>query len=415
MRGRDCHFRHVPQVPVAEAQSYTPSTVPTATHIVDDLPPLPTLIPAVPLTPGRSRFQFTPLPPLPVFSLSTSARDFEAELPPLLTFPPVHTLRNLTPLPPLPVIVPMRQQATSPKVQRVGRRARRGDDDDDDDGPPPMEWLPGQTASDEEDGDDGEEDEDEDDMDEDEDDEDDEGDDDDEYSRRGYGSGGESEDSLTANFGGVEHGPPLGECSAREPRYAGSQALVLKNSREWNVQRLRPGVKSLRFVEGFLWFETRHIRDIANADASFARGLEALIVEHGWWQISDADVALLAAACPNLVHLVIDGCHQLTDAAMLSICNSCANIRFLSMSGRGGTRIKGPAFAHLAQHPEVAQHLGKIHFLDHSSSRKMERAMKSLTLARPGLAIVTGDTEDDDGAPFTVWRNGKQVLQFELY
>lgn len=285
--------------------------------ILDDLPPLPTLLPPVPVTTGGGRVEFMPLPPLPVFSLSTSARDFDAELPPLLNFPPVRTTGGVAELPPLPVIIPMRQRGTSPKVMRVGRRARRDDDDDDDDGPPPMERLPGQTTSDEEDGENAEEDED--DMGQDEDDED---DDDDEYYRRRYGSGGESEDSLTANFGGIEHGQPVGECSAREPRYAGSQALVLKNSREWNVKRLRPGVKSLRFTEDFIWFETcvlGHRRDIASADASFARGLQVLIVEHGWWQINDADIALLAAACPNLVHLVIDGCHQLSDAAMLSM------------------------------------------------------------------------------------------------
>ncbi|EJD50982.1 hypothetical protein AURDEDRAFT_121428 [Auricularia subglabra TFB-10046 SS5] len=91
------------------------------------------------------------------------------------------------------------------------------------------------------------------------------------------------------------------------------------------------------------------------------------------------------------------------------------NIRFLSMSGRGGTQVKGSAFTHLAEHPEVAPRLGKIHFLDHTSGRKLERAMKGLTRARPGFAIVTGETEDESGAPFTVWRDGKQVYQFELY
>ncbi|EJD50984.1 hypothetical protein AURDEDRAFT_160125 [Auricularia subglabra TFB-10046 SS5] len=325
MRGRDCRFKHIPNVD-AEALSTTLSTVPTTSRILDDLPPLPEL-PSLPST-SRPRFQFTPLPPLPVISLPSTARRLDVDLPPLPTFPPVRRIQDWTPLPPLPIINTVRSQVTSAKPRRVRRRARRTDSDDDDDRPPPMEWRPGQTESDDEDQGSGEDDEEDEDEDEEMDDEDDDDSDDEENEgggdRRNYGSGGESDESLMANFGGIAYGPPVGETSAREPRYSGSQALVLRNdtNREWNPKRLRPGIKSLRFTEDFIWFETRHIRDIANADAAFGHGLEVIIVKHGWWQIVDADIALLAAACPNLVHLTIDGCRQLSDAAM-RISSAC--------------------------------------------------------------------------------------------
>ncbi|KZW01621.1 hypothetical protein EXIGLDRAFT_46296 [Exidia glandulosa HHB12029] len=216
------------------------------------------------------------------------------------------------------------------------------------------------------------------------------------------------------DFGGVRTGPMLGEYRASGPKYMPHETLVLKSRDEWNRNLLRrPGIRSITFSDSFICL---HIAAIAATSYQFGRGLETFEVLGVGWQLRDFDVDLLVTACPNLKHITLDGCHNLTDASMFSIINRCHDLRFLSLGGRGGGRLRGAAFEHLAAHRNIVPRLAKIHFLDHTFHRdRMERAIKALSKARPFLPIVTGDSDEKEPMPFSVWRAGKMTMQFDLY
>src|SRR5438045_6618923 len=50
-------------------------------------------------------------------------------------------------------------------------------------------------------------------------------------------------------------------------------------------------------------------------------------------RLSDAGVERFAAACPNLVHMSLDGATCLSGVSFLAIIRNCTDLRYLQLSG----------------------------------------------------------------------------------
>src|SRR5436305_13975379 len=62
-------------------------------------------------------------------------------------------------------------------------------------------------------------------------------------------------------------------------------------------------------------------------------------------QISDVAIVRLAAACPNLIHVSLDGSKYLTDASLIAFFTNYPNLRYVAITGNDKVcgHIKGTA------------------------------------------------------------------------
>jgi hypothetical protein len=133
--------------------------------------------------------------------------------------------------------------------------------------------------------------------------------------------------------------------------------------------------------------------------------------------ISHAVVTRFAEACPNIVHISLDGATNLTDESLLAILTNCPNLRYVQFSGNDKVhgRLRGPALDALRNRPEIGKHLIKMRLTDQREfDKQFDAAVRSLSAARRSLAIEVGNTSWKDGDVNT-WIGGKKKYGYQAF
>ncbi|OTA01690.1 hypothetical protein A9Z42_0020120 [Trichoderma parareesei] len=133
--------------------------------------------------------------------------------------------------------------------------------------------------------------------------------------------------------------------------------------------------------------------------------------------LTDAAIDRLAKACPNLVHISLDGAVQLTDKSLLSLFENCPNLAFVQVSGNDKIpgRVKGTALRKLKESPAMAPRLIELKLSDQREiDERLEAAMKALSAARKDLLIQAGNTHEKYGSVH-YWLRGKNKFEFEVF
>ena len=149
------------------------------------------------------------------------------------------------------------------------------------------------------------------------------------------------------------------------------------------------------------------LRDFRAGDAETGKGAN----------LSDAVIDRLARACPNLVHVGLDGATQLTDMSLLSLFTNCKNLRYVQVSGKDQVagRLRGTALDLLRDNPTMGARVVKLRFTDQSDFDKVfKTAVKTLSLARKRLAIEVGNTHERHGGVHT-WLGGKERHGYQAF
>jgi hypothetical protein len=122
-------------------------------------------------------------------------------------------------------------------------------------------------------------------------------------------------------------------------------------------------------------------------------------------RLSDAAVERFAAACPNLVHVQLDGATRLSGTSFLVLLSKCADLRYLQLSGNDKVigDLKGDALNEFKEKVEWGKKLVKLRLTDQSLN---EKALKGLSAKRKKLAIEYGCTRERGGGVNT-WLGGK--------
>jgi hypothetical protein len=133
--------------------------------------------------------------------------------------------------------------------------------------------------------------------------------------------------------------------------------------------------------------------------------------------MSDAVVIRFAEACPNLVHINLDGAINLTDESLVAILINCPNLRYVQFSGNDKVhgRLTGPALDALRNRPEMGKHLIKMRLTDQQKfDKQFEAALRRLSAARRSLVIEVGSTCGKDGDVNT-WIGGKEIYGYQAF
>ena len=149
------------------------------------------------------------------------------------------------------------------------------------------------------------------------------------------------------------------------------------------------------------------LRSFSAGDAETGKG----------YDLTDAAIDRLAKACPNLVHVSLDGAVQLTDKSLLSLFTNCPNLVFVHLSGNDNSpgKVRGTALRKLKDSPAMALKLVELKLSDQSEiDERLEAAMKALSAARKDLLIQAGNTHEEYGS-IHYWLGGKNKFEFEVY
>ena len=73
--------------------------------------------------------------------------------------------------------------------------------------------------------------------------------------------------------------------------------------------------------------------------------------------MSDSAVIRFAKACPNLIHVKLDGGIHLTDESLLALFTNCPNLRYIQFSGNDKVagNLRGAALDVVRERPVVCQ------------------------------------------------------------
>ena len=133
--------------------------------------------------------------------------------------------------------------------------------------------------------------------------------------------------------------------------------------------------------------------------------------------MSDAAVIQFAKACPNLIHVGLDGGIRLTDKSLLALFTNCPNLRYIQFSGNDKIegKLKGTALDLLREKPELGKKLVKLRLTDQAQWEKtFKTAVKALSTARKRLAIEVGSTHERHGDVNT-WLSGKEIYGYQAF
>ncbi|KAJ9653322.1 hypothetical protein H2201_009154 [Coniosporium apollinis] len=134
-------------------------------------------------------------------------------------------------------------------------------------------------------------------------------------------------------------------------------------------------------------------------------------------RMSDAAVNRFAKACPNLVHVSLDGAIHLTDESLLAFFTNCPNLRYIQFSGNDKVagKLRGSALDALREKPDVGKKLAKLRLTDQVEFDKtFKAAVKALSAARKRLAIEIGNTHERHGDVNT-WLGGKEEHGYQAF
>lgn len=131
-------------------------------------------------------------------------------------------------------------------------------------------------------------------------------------------------------------------------------------------------------------------------------------------RLGDAAIIHFTKACPNLIHVSLDGGVHLTDESLVAIFTNCPNLMYVHLSGNDKVagKLKGPALDVLRKHPSIGKKLVKLRLTDQPEFDKFFKAsVKGLSTARKTLAIEIGNTHERYGDVNT-WLGGKERYGF---
>ncbi|KAL7815656.1 hypothetical protein V8C26DRAFT_402304 [Trichoderma gracile] len=134
-------------------------------------------------------------------------------------------------------------------------------------------------------------------------------------------------------------------------------------------------------------------------------------------EVTDAAIDRLAKACPNLIHVSLDGAVQLTDKSLLSLFTNCPNLVFVQVSGNDNSpgRVNGTALRKLKDSPTLAPKLIELKLSDQCEiDERLEAAMKALSAARKDLLIQAGNTHEEYGSVH-YWLGGQNKFEHEVF
>lgn len=126
--------------------------------------------------------------------------------------------------------------------------------------------------------------------------------------------------------------------------------------------------------------------------------------------MSDVAVICFAKACPNLIHVSLDGATRLTDDSLLAFFTNCPSLRYIQLSGNDKVagKLKGTALDVLRETPSIGEELVKLRLTDQVEFNKtFDTSVKALSAARKKLPIEIGNTHERHGGVNT-WLGGKE-------
>ncbi|KAL2444119.1 hypothetical protein ABEF95_015065 [Exophiala dermatitidis] len=164
-----------------------------------------------------------------------------------------------------------------------------------------------------------------------------------------------------------------------------------------------------------------HLDAIVATGSSFCHSLEhfeAGDAETGQGaRMRDAGVVRFAKACPNLIHVSLDGATHLGDESLLGLFENCPKLRYVHFSGNDKVagNLKGVALDALREKHDMAKQLIKLRLTDQTLyEKKFDKAVKDLSTKRKKLAIEIGNTHERGGSVDT-WIGGKLKYGYQAF
>jgi hypothetical protein len=112
----------------------------------------------------------------------------------------------------------------------------------------------------------------------------------------------------------------------------------------------------------------------------------------------------------------MDSARDLTGEALLSICQNCPNIEYISISGNDKCKghIDGTALNTLKADKKLAKGLRVLHLVDQGSG-SLDKSAKALSKARKKLEITLGDTNKWGDGTIDTYLGGKMDVEFDSF
>ncbi|KAH9203161.1 hypothetical protein DL95DRAFT_321950, partial [Leptodontidium sp. 2 PMI_412] len=195
------------------------------------------------------------------------------------------------------------------------------------------------------------------------------------------------------------------------------ESLWFNKSEDWDPSRLIQGIRKIVFCDEFDIADL-HVEAIIAVGPDFCHSLQDFRAgdsETGRGaSLRDAAMVRFAAACPNLVHVQLDGGRNLGDASLLAFFNNCPKLRYIQVSGndRCTGDVQGSALDELREAPEKAKKLDKIRLTDQMTS--IEKSVKNLSMVRKKLVIELGETRER-GSGVHTWLRGKKKFGYQAF
>jgi hypothetical protein len=133
--------------------------------------------------------------------------------------------------------------------------------------------------------------------------------------------------------------------------------------------------------------------------------------------MSDSAVIRFAKACPNLIHVKLDGGIHLTDESLLALFTNCPNLRYIQFSGNDKVagNLRGAALDVVRERPDLAKELIKLRLTDQAEFDKIfKTAVKALSATRKRLAIEIGNTHERHGG-ISTWIGSKEIHGYQAF
>ncbi|KAH6874385.1 hypothetical protein B0T10DRAFT_567313 [Thelonectria olida] len=220
---------------------------------------------------------------------------------------------------------------------------------------------------------------------------------------------------------------PVRKAQSRPPKpytpeeYSAKESAYFGSDQSWEDRNFKMGITKIHFGESFPITDA-HIDAIVSMGVFFyqpLRSFQAGDAETGkGGALSDAAILRLATACPNLVHVSLDGARGLTDDSLLALLRKCKNLRYVKLSGHVNApgSLKDPALDVLRNTPDMGKQLVKMRLTDqHHTSKQLKKAIKGLSAARRRLAIEVGFTQEKWGTGVNTWLGGKEGDGYQAF
>jgi hypothetical protein len=223
------------------------------------------------------------------------------------------------------------------------------------------------------------------------------------------------------------------------PHYESKHCLDFAHDKDWDkrwpTERLRTGILAIRFGSRFnikerapspslpsstrqLILSLRSTQMTALATSPEAFRSSILCITSGdtdtgiGSSLQDPPIIALAAAIPSLHSISLESAVDITNAAIIAIIRSCADIMYLSVCGNDKSTgsVTFRPLQDVLGNKGTASKLTHLHLEDQRLDLDM---FKSVSRARPQLAIIEGRTDGDGiAAQMVIARGGEGLLMY---